>query len=80
MLSRHLWLVAGAGLGIYALAAGLSPRAGRRAGSRRAEPDMAPDPVRAAGPEAMRDKPASWDMVDERADESFPASDPPGTY
>jgi hypothetical protein len=32
---------------------------------------------RPAGPEAMRDPPADWDKVDEAADESFPASDPP---
>lgn len=33
--------------------------------------------VRDAGPEAMRDPPSHWDRVDQAADESFPASDPP---
>lgn len=37
-------------------------------------------PVRQAGPEEMRDPPREWDKVDEAADESFPASDPPATY
>ena len=32
---------------------------------------------RDAGPEAMRNPPDQWDEVDEAADESFPASDPP---
>lgn len=36
--------------------------------------------VRAAGPEQMRDPPPDWSDTDERADQSFPASDPPGTY
>ncbi|WP_096785215.1 hypothetical protein [Rhodobacter sp. CZR27] len=36
--------------------------------------------VRAAGPDAMRDPPRDWDEVDERLDESFPASDAPGNY
>lgn len=34
--------------------------------------------VRSAGPEGMRDPPVgNWDRVDQAADESFPASDPP---
>lgn len=36
--------------------------------------------VRTAGRKEMRDPPRDWDPVDERSDESFPASDPPGTY
>lgn len=36
--------------------------------------------VRDAGPEAMSTPPNRWDMVDQQADESFPASDPPGNY
>jgi hypothetical protein len=39
-----------------------------------------PTPVRPAGPESMRDPPKRWDSVDEAADESFPASDPPANY
>ncbi len=42
--------------------------------------DASEPPVRAAGPEAMRDKPRKWDGVDEASDESFPASDPPARY
>jgi hypothetical protein len=33
--------------------------------------------ARSAGPDAMRDPPEDWDKVDQAADESFPASDPP---
>ncbi len=32
---------------------------------------------REAGPDAMRSPPRRWDRVDQAADESFPASDPP---
>lgn len=36
------------------------------------------DQTRSAGPEGMRDEPRrEWDKVDQAADESFPASDPP---
>jgi len=39
------------------------------------------NPVRDAGPDAMRDPPrADWEPVDQSSDESFPASDPPATY
>ena len=37
--------------------------------------------VRDAGPAAMADKPKrEWTAQDQAIDESFPASDPPGTY
>ena len=36
--------------------------------------------VRDAGPEEQHIDAADWDVVDEQADESFPASDPPGNY
>ena len=36
--------------------------------------------VRNSGPEAMRDTPKRWSKTDEELDQSFPASDPPGTY
>lgn len=36
------------------------------------------DQTRSAGPEGMRSEPRrEWDRVDQAADESFPASDPP---
>lgn len=36
------------------------------------------DQTRSAGPEGMRDAPGEkWDKIDQAADESFPASDPP---
>lgn len=36
--------------------------------------------VRPAGRREMTAPPRTWDSVDEAGDESFPASDPPGTY
>lgn len=39
--------------------------------------DPGPGAVRSAGPDAMRDPPEQWDPIDQAADESFPASDPP---
>ncbi|KQZ74282.1 hypothetical protein ASE06_12755 [Sphingopyxis sp. Root214] len=39
------------------------------------------DQTRSAGPDGMRsDARRTWDSVDQAADESFPASDPPSTY
>lgn len=35
---------------------------------------------RPAGPESMSNPPEDWDEVDQAADESFPASDPPSYY
>jgi len=39
-----------------------------------------PPEVRNAGRKHMRNPPKTWDKVDEAADESFPASDPPANY
>ncbi len=60
-------------------------RTGTRSGTPAAfadgQPSAGTNPVRDAGPEAMRDGQArSWSSVDEASDQSFPASDPPSTY
>ena len=75
------WAVAGAiGYGIYRYStaddgklqhAGFAP--GETDGENFAK-------IRNAGPDAMRSDPPQWDKQDEVGDESFPASDPPGTY
>lgn len=49
-------------------------------GTEDAAADDAATYVRPAGTKEMADPPRDWDKVDEMADESFPASDPPGTY
>ncbi|MFO6448047.1 hypothetical protein ACLBKU_13005 [Erythrobacter sp. NE805] len=55
--------------------------AGRRAAFAPDQPQGGANPVRDAGPEAMRDGQAhTWSPVDEASDQSFPASDPPATY
>ncbi|WP_245155730.1 hypothetical protein [Paracoccus ravus] len=48
--------------------------------TRREQPTPRLEKVRDAGPEAMEEPPRDWDAVDEQADESFPASDPPANY
>lgn len=49
-------------------------------GGRKPGPKDAPVQVRNSGPEAMKDRPKSWDEVDEASDESFPASDSSAKY
>ena len=49
-------------------------------GDAQPSPEAPPTPeVRPAGPEAMAHPPRHWDETDQMSDESFPASDPPGT-
>ncbi|MGR3756790.1 MAG: hypothetical protein ACU0AT_06125 [Tranquillimonas sp.] len=58
------------------------PAFGRQDAERLALPDSSGNagPVREAGPDAMRDPPAHWDLQDEASDESFPASDSAAKY
>lgn len=44
---------------------------------RRETPADNVDQTRSAGPDAMRSPMKDWDKIDQAADESFPASDPP---
>lgn len=76
-------------LGLFAIGAAsyvLSRRAAGHDHPKRAafaddQPQHATNPVRDAGPAAMRDpQSANWSEVDEASDQSFPASDPPATY
>ena len=63
----------GALIGVaIAILAGAAKMSAERRRARRAF-----QPVRDAGPENMAHPPADWDDVDQTADESFPASDPP---
>ena len=76
-MRRLLGMAALAGVGVLAYRA-MKKRQSEASGTQ-LQP-TAPQPVRDAGPEAMRDKPRQWNRTDERSDESFPASDPPSTY
>jgi hypothetical protein len=66
---------------VFALGAGvgrLYTSHRRKAGAHALKPPA--PPVRDAGPENIEAPPRRWDNVDQQADESFPASDPPGNY
>ncbi|HVY86129.1 MAG TPA: hypothetical protein VG943_13425 [Caulobacterales bacterium] len=75
-MRTSLFLLALAGTG--ALISYAMTRAGGT--GRSAGPVKPPPKVRDAGPEAMRNPPRRWDPIDQQADESFPASDPPANY
>ncbi|ANK11963.1 hypothetical protein A9D12_02345 [Erythrobacter neustonensis] len=80
---RMLLILAGLGAGAYALIRRRQPTPERPAPAAFASDQSAggTNPVRDAGPEAMRDAPQNrWSRVDQASDESFPASDPPATY
>lgn len=77
-MRRLLGFAALAGVGVLAYRA-MQKRKREEAGGE-LQPHAPTPPVRDAGPGAMRDEPRTWGRTDQRADESFPASDPPGTY
>ncbi|TNC50715.1 hypothetical protein FHG66_06990 [Rubellimicrobium rubrum] len=65
-------------VGLAGTAYALRPRPARLSGSSGTKSPY--QPVRNAGPEEMTLPMKRWDIVDETVDESFPASDPPGSY
>lgn len=71
-------------LGAAAYGLSRSKSAGERQGRAAFADDQSgagDNPVRDAGPDAMRDpQPAGWSDIDEASDQSFPASDPPANY
>lgn len=76
-MRRLLGMAALAGVGVLAYRAMKK----RQAESQQLQPMATPpQPVRDAGPDAMRDEQRQWGRTDQRSDESFPASDPPSTY
>ena len=88
--SRNRTMIAAGGAAVAGLVAALFTRRwwsgaeeGEQPAAALSRGKAAPGPVgqsgaaRSAGPEAMRDPPSEWEKVDQAADESFPASDPP---
>lgn len=79
---RILLILVAAGVGAYLLARRQqSGPASAPAAFAPDQPRNGPNPVRDAGPGAMRDgQEETWSAVDEASDQSFPASDPPASY
>lgn len=76
-MRRLIGMAALAGVGVLAYRA-MKKR--QRESGAQPQANAPTPPVRDAGPQSMRDEPPQWGRTDQRSDESFPASDPPGTY
>lgn len=77
-MKRLLGMAALAGVGVLAYRA-MKKRQNQGAGQQ-LQPQAPMQPVRDAGPDAMKSKQRQWGRTDQRSDQSFPASDPPSTY